>query len=317
MPEQPPRVSVVVPTYARSRRIIPTIESVLGQTYQDWELVVVDDGSPDDTGEVVQELARSDRRIRYHRQANGGGAAARAKGMSLARADYVAFLDHDDRWVPEKLAWQAEHLDRNPEDGMVFGRVDFIDEDGHPKGTLKVRYRAGRIRDQLVVCQNFLGTYTNPMIRADLLRRSGGPDPSVGMSDDWDLFIRLADMAPVGFINRTLVLYNIGNEASQTRDMTGAIEAEKLVLEKHRSLVERLDPISRFRLAWNMRHRRATMLRITAHRAQADGDLRKAAMWYRKAAALDPTVLLPPYVLVDLASLTKRLATGRYPEASR
>jgi glycosyltransferase involved in cell wall biosynthesis len=317
MAERPPRVSVVLPTYCRSRRIIPTIESVLAQTFRDWEMVVVDDGSPDDTGEVVQELARSEPRIRYHRQPNGGGAAARATGMALARGEYVAFLDHDDRWTPDKLALQVEHLDRHPEDGMVYGRVDFIDEDGNPKGTLKVRYRSGSIRNELVVSQNLLGTYTNPMIRANLLRESGGPDPSVGMSDDWDLFIRLADKAPVGFIDRTLVLYNIGNEASQTRDMTGAIEAEKRVLEKHRALVERLDPVSRFRLAWNMRHRRAGMLRITAHRAQANGELRQAAMWYRRAAALDFTVLLPPYVLMDLASLTKRLALGRSPEVSQ
>lgn len=302
-----PRVSVITPTYNRSRRILPTLRSVLEQSYPDFELLVVDDGSTDDTGEIVQELARTDSRIRYHRQVNGGGGAARLEGLRLARGQWIAYLDHDDRWVPEKLELQARYLEEHPEAGMVYGVVDFVDEEGVPRGTLKVRYRSGWIRDQLIICQNFLGTYTNPMIRADLLRKIGGPDPEIGMSDDWDLFIRLAAEAPVGFINRTLVLYNIGNEASQSRNMTGAIEAERRVLEKHRDLVARLDPVSKARLAWNMRHRRADMLRVTAYRAQVNGDLGAAAMWYRKAAVLDPTVLLRPYVLKDLGSLTRRL----------
>src|SRR5437868_5527456 len=91
-----PLVSVITPAYNRSARLIPTVESVLAQSLTDLEYVIVDDGSADDTGDVIRSLARQDRRIRCFRQRNGGAASARSLGLSVCRGRYVAFLDHDD-----------------------------------------------------------------------------------------------------------------------------------------------------------------------------------------------------------------------------
>lgn len=305
-----PRVSVIIPTYNRSRLLGETVESVLAQSFTDFECLIIDDGSTDDTGEVAREMAARDARIRLYIRKNGGGAAARAYGLSQARGEYVAYLDHDDRWAEEKLALQVEALDGDPECGLAYGRVSLYKQNGDYFGELPVRYRWGAVQRELIVSQNFLGTYSNPMVRRELLARVGGPDPAVGMSDDWDLFIRLAGETRFGFINQRLVLYNVGNEASQSRDLTAAMLSEINVLNKHRELIRRMDPVSRFRLAFNMRRRRAAMFRMSGWQAHHRGDLQAASGFYRKAALMDPTVFLSVRSLRDLGSLFKRSLTG-------
>jgi glycosyltransferase involved in cell wall biosynthesis len=308
---QLPRISVITPTYNRSIRIMRTIESVLGQTFEDFEYLVVDDGSTDDTADVVRAAARKDPRVVYVHQENGGGASARSCGLALARGEYIAFLDHDDCWVGDKLEQQVDYLDRHPEDGCVYGKVTLIDETGADRGEQRLRRWGGQIQQKLLVHQNFMSTYSNPMFRVRVLRSAGGPDPSVGMADDWDLFIRVAGQAQVGFIDRVLVLYNVGNASSQSRNMLLAIQSEAEVLRKHAALVAQLGLAGRCTLAWNLRRRRAQMLRTAGYLAQVSGDLRTALGWYCRAAGVEPTVLMSTSVLKDLGALALRLAWGR------
>ncbi len=121
-----PRVSVIIPTYNCARFLVRTIDSVLRQTYQDFEVIVVDDGSTDETQEL---MARFGDPVHYVYQENQGASAARNVAVSRARGEFIAYLDADDLWTPEKLLRQVEYLDAHPTCGFVHTEVSVIDED--------------------------------------------------------------------------------------------------------------------------------------------------------------------------------------------
>src|SRR5687768_1729437 len=123
-------VSVVIPTYNRAYCVRRAIDSALAQTYPHLEVIVVDDGSTDGTAELMRTAYGHDGRVRYHRQANGGVSAARNRGIALARGEYVALLDSDDRWKPWKLQAQVACLEHAPDVGMVWTDMEAVDPDG-------------------------------------------------------------------------------------------------------------------------------------------------------------------------------------------
>ncbi len=125
-----PLVSVVVPTYNRARIIERTIDSILAQTYQDVEVVIVDDGSSDDTRDCIARRYGADPRVRYVHKENGGPATARNVGFKQARGEYIALLDSDDTWFPWKLSLQIRCMERYPEIGMTWTDMQMIDAEG-------------------------------------------------------------------------------------------------------------------------------------------------------------------------------------------
>ncbi len=309
-------VSVIVPTYNRSQALRRTLDSVLGQSLEDWEMVLVDDGSSDDTGEVCREYARRDRRIQYVPQPNAGGAAARARGLAATTAEYVAFLDHDDLWLPLKLALQVERLARAEAEGWVYGRFDLVHSDSKVVGDFHQLYATlpyqGWIEADLLLHQNFIGTYSNPLIRRSLLERTGGPRAEAGLSDDWDLFIRLAGVAQVGFLDETLFHYDAGNPESQSRgDMERAYRCEERVLRLNRAAIQRLSLAQRWALTCNARRRWGRWLKDKALWAQRDGELRTAAHTYALAARVNPLLFANPTAVKDVLALFRRMAVGR------
>lgn len=129
----PPKVSVIIPVYGVELYIAATLQSVLNQTLQDFEILIIDDESPDRSVEICQQF--TDGRIRIVRQKNRGLAGSRNTGVRHARGEYLAFLDGDDLWEPEKLETHLRHLEGSPTVGVSFSRSAFIDEAGHPLGT--------------------------------------------------------------------------------------------------------------------------------------------------------------------------------------
>ncbi len=123
-----PNVSVIITTYNRAGYVSKAIESVLNQTYQDWELVIVDDGSFDETPKVVSRYLTDDKKVRYIRQTNQGLSAARNKGIIETHGTYLAFLDDDDWWVPEKLETQVIYMEAHPNVGLSYTRIRIIRE---------------------------------------------------------------------------------------------------------------------------------------------------------------------------------------------
>ena len=123
-----PIVSIIIPTFNRAGMIHRAIESIKLQTFNDWELIVVDDASTDSTEEIIQTYMRDDQRIRYIKhEKNQGGSAARNSGIKNSKGSYIALLDDDDRWYPEKLRLQYDYLQNYPETGLVYSGFCYVD----------------------------------------------------------------------------------------------------------------------------------------------------------------------------------------------
>ena len=174
-----PRVTVIVAAYNGERFLHETLESVFAQEFDSFEVVFVDDGSEDRTGEIAQSFP-----VRYLRQENQGLPAARNAGLAAARGEYVAFLDADDLLPPTKLGLQVAYLDEHPEIGCVLGRQEWIVEEGVEPPPLARDPIFGELGGiQLVTA----------MIRSSVLDELGGFDPTYRYAEDRDLFIRMRE----------------------------------------------------------------------------------------------------------------------------
>ena len=173
-----PRVTVIVAAYNGERFLKETLESVFAQDFESFEVVFVDDGSEDRTGEIAQSFP-----VRYVRQANQGLPAARNAGLAVARGDLVAFLDDDDVLPPTKLSAQVRYLDEHPETGCVLGRQEWIFD-----GVEAPRMARDPVFGELGGIQ-----LVTAMIRRRVLDDLGGFDPSYRYAEDRDLFIRMRE----------------------------------------------------------------------------------------------------------------------------
>lgn len=213
-----PKVSVVIPTYNRADTVRGAIESVLAQTFSDLEVIVVDDGSSDDTGRILSDVFGD--RIRYYAQTNQGASVARNKGIEQARGEWIAFLDSDDLWEKEKLEWQLKALERFGSqyggcytDVRLFNHTEtrtlfqMAEENYHHEGTMGVNTDVLRLLVRpggagMVVClSSFLA-------RADVVRKTGGFDPILLYSQDSEFMFRLALLTSICYINRPLVWFD-------------------------------------------------------------------------------------------------------------
>ena len=225
-----PKVSVVIPTYDHRDHVLATLNSVFAQDYTDYEVIVVNDGSPDDTDVLLRPLVEAGR-IRYLRQENQGQGAARNCGLRAALGEYVALLDDDDLWPPDKLRWQVEVLDAQPEVVLVYGPYALLQPDGsaapgppaaHPNGHV---YRA------------FLEEYCimspgQALIRRRDLDEIGGFDPEFWGADDWDLYLRLAPRGEFRYVERTALLYRL-HENNASRNAIRHFENSWRAIRKH------------------------------------------------------------------------------------
>lgn len=200
-----PTVSVIVPVYNTADLIETTLESVLKQTYQDFEVVVVDDGSTDGTGDIVKDYDES---VRYIRKENGGTASARNRGIREARGDYVALLDADDRWRPTKLDRQMKEHAEAPD--LIWSYTDsyLVDADS---GEIILRKTQVKNRTGGDVLEGLLkGNFIAPstvIIKRSVFEKVGTFDESAlyHSAEDWELWMKIAARYPVRFVNEPLV----------------------------------------------------------------------------------------------------------------
>lgn len=213
-----PLVSVVIPTYNRVDYLQQAIDSVLSQAYSPLEILVIDDGSTDGTREVVQGKYKE--KIHYVWQENKDRSAARNRGMELANGKYVAFLDSDDLWRPEKLARQVQIMEHPGFEGVVavcssVWRVDARGKRFDPAPIGRVTKLSRFELADFFTGPKIFASPSNMLFRADLLRQVGGFDPSIRFGEDWDLIIRLRAKGQFHYIDQPLLEYRVHSSGTQ------------------------------------------------------------------------------------------------------
>ena len=220
----PPTVSVVMAARNYAQFLPAAVESVLAQTIGDWELIVIDDGSADDTPAVVRPYL-SDRRVRYLRSDRLGQPRAKNLGAGLARGEFIAYLDADDAWLPTKLERQLELLRDRPSVGVCFCRRRLMDESGTIRPASDPPAPRGRVLPQIFL-RNFV-CFSSVVVRRVVLEHVGGFDPGWDLAIDYDLWLRVARHYEFDWVDEELVLYRTGhgNLSKRLADRVATAEA--------------------------------------------------------------------------------------------
>lgn len=203
-----PRVSIVVATYNYGRFLAEALDSIRAQTLDDWEAVIVDDGSTDDTPDIVRPYL-ADARFHYLLTSHVGQPAAKNVGIAACRSDLIAFLDADDSWLPEKLAKQIPLFDANPDVGVVYCRRHAIDERGHRIDVPDIKCHSGRVLPTLFL-NNFVG-FSSSVVRRTVFDTVGRFDEQIPLAIDYDLWLRAAIQFEFDFVDEPLVAYRTGH----------------------------------------------------------------------------------------------------------
>ena len=221
-----PQVSVIIPTYNRSWVIKEAIDSVLAQDYKDFELIVVDDGSTDHTSEVLDSY-RND--IKVFSQKNKGVSAARNRGIAEASGKFIAFLDSDDLWLPQKLTVQIEFFNQTP-DALICQTEEVWIRNGLRVNPRKRHKKpSGMIfKPSLELC---LVSPSAVMIRRSLFDRVGGFDEALPACEDYDLWLRISCRFPVHLIDAPLIVKR-GGHNDQLSSMVGLDRFRIKAIEK-------------------------------------------------------------------------------------
>lgn len=289
-------VSVIIPTYNRERYICEALESVFAQTYPEFEVIVVDDGSTDNTEEALKSYLD---RIKYIYKSNGGPASARNAGMKASKGKYVAFLDSDDLWLPNKLQLQVTFLEAHPDYAMVVSDYDFI-------GERKVKYlKKPRVSFECTLLDlldgNRIATAT-AMIRREVFDTIGlfDEDPAIIALEDYGMWLRVAQLSKIAYLHAPLAKYRM-HPSNISKDISLLLEKERIVLEKwFQSLtavkpeikiaVEKRLGFIRFEQSYRTRSRE---MQLEVRRAY--GNILRKDPFYFKGYVMFACTYVPPY----------------------
>ena len=230
-----PKVSVVIPTYNNARFLAECIESVLVQSFRDFEIIIIDDGSTDDTAELVSTYCPP---VRYFRQENQGIISAYNRGIKSSKSEYIAFIDSDDIMLRDALKKGIEVLDKHPEAGFSYGQRYNMDERGNIIGLRKGPWKYSGVREgKEELNQLILHNHVNPqtIVRRRCLDEVGIFNPAFRHgSEDYDLWVRLAKRYAVAYLAESVMKYRVHS---------GAITSNRKIEEIKRSRVRILESI--------------------------------------------------------------------------
>lgn len=302
-------VTVVIPLYKGERWIAETLSSVVAQTYSNLEILVVDDGSPDNSWQIVDQFCRKDPRIRLIRKKNAGGSAARNTGLQEAQGEYIAPLDQDDLWHPDKIRLQVQALQSaGPEAGVVYSWCSAIDSNSRI-----LRRDAGQSHAQGdvlldVIMFTLMPSGSIPLFRTSVLRSVGGYRSAFGPTDDIDLYIRAAKSCTFLVLKEFLVGYR-QHTTNVSNDGIAMVRKHQRVMLDARKQLPNLPPrLFRWSTA-NLRFHYGLMALRGRHFATAIR-LLTAALW------LDPMLFERVYRLI-LKKVDSRTDDGAQTDGDR
>ncbi|MCC5634267.1 glycosyltransferase [Nostoc sp. CHAB 5844] len=201
-----PKISVIIPAYNSEKTIKLTIDSVLNQSFTDFELIVINDGSTDSTLDIVSQI--QDLRLKILSFENAGGNVSRNRGLQQASGEFVSFLDADDIWTLDKLASQLKALQDSIDAKVAYSWTDYIDENGKFLVAGNHISVNGDVYERLLV-SNFLENGSNPLIYREALIELGGFDESLSAAQDWDMWLRLAAKNSFICVPAVQILYRV------------------------------------------------------------------------------------------------------------
>lgn len=281
-----PKVSIIIPTYKHRDFVLATLDSVFAQTFTDYEVIVVNDGSPDDTAEVLRPLAEAGR-IRYIEQANAGQAAARNRGIAEAQGEFIALLDDDDLWPPEKLERQVEVLRSDANAILAYGSSTGFEDGGcsHPGPDAP----SGLVESEFLE-RNWITSPGQTLIRKEALDRIGGFDPQLWGVDDWDLYIRLTPLGKFLYDSKPALYYRM-HATNASKDVWRMYVQACRLVEKHRDKFRDHDHNLRWMYDRNVKpyYAHQCLLLAIERKSKSDGQGVRRMLWM--AARIQPATL--------------------------
>lgn len=245
-----PLVSVIIPAYNSERFLTAAVESVLAQTYPEVEVIIVDDGSTDNTAALADTLAEQDGcvRIKVLKQENSGQAAARNAALQVARGELIGFLDADDVYLPNKLRDQVSFLQNHPEYDLVHADYYICDENLEPI-TLHHKGQPPLPFPDLFVYRNWFPPVV-PLLRSSLVKKVGGFDVAFRGAEDWDYWIRCAQVSNFGYLPSAVAKYR--THSGQHHMRPGRIHKTLQIINKHYSKDKRKHRLSLAAHYWTL-----------------------------------------------------------------
>ena len=228
------RVSVIIPAYNRAETLPVALDSLLAQTYVDFEAIVVDDGSTDNTRAVAEEYCKKDPRIIYYYQENKERSAARNQGIRLSRGEYITFLDSDDMYFPEKIKKQVAVLDSVKDSDFVYGYYKAMDQNGNiiEGGAAPVYLLSGNIYPEIMRYTGVCIPMSGVMVRKKLLEKTGGFDETMTVNEDQDLWRRAARVTRIEQIQEALTAYRVRPDEAVRKNLWRAYKGRMFYYRK-------------------------------------------------------------------------------------
>jgi glycosyltransferase involved in cell wall biosynthesis len=294
-----PLLSVVIPSYNRADYIGETIESVLQQTYSNIEVVVIDDGSTDNTAQVVEPFAP---RVRYIRQENAERGASRNHGLRLAKGEYIAFLDSDDLWLPDKAERGIHFLRDRPGVGMLCTDAIEIDGEGKERRLLHARGYSGKVTGKLL--QNNFVIMPTHLARTSVVREIGGfrEERKLSGSEDWEMWVRLSLVAEIAYIPQVTAKYRV-----HTANTMSSAEGMQRSMGRAAQLFNESEHLARTHKR-SLRKMDANVALVNAINYCSQRDRKNSMQLLAHAFASDPQTILDPRFGYTLYRLAKNFA---------
>ena len=283
-----PTISVVIPAYNAERTILTTIESVQKQTFSNLEIIIINDGSSDETLDIIRKIV--DPRIKCFSYENGGNSLARNRGISHATGEFISFIDADDLWTPDKLELQLAAL-QNSEASVAYSwTTTFIDGQEESVFPCNPIYFEGNVYDKLLV-NNFIANGSNILVRKKAIELVGEFEPTLKRCADWDFYIRLAAKCHFVVVPKHQIFYRRSSGSLSMNVELVEQESIKVIEKAYQSAPPEYQFLKNQSLAWTYQYCTQQYLRCSIDISNAKKATRK--LW--TAINLYPKIILQDY----------------------